>query len=68
MEVVTEPFKEIAIDIMGELPTSTSGYKYILTIVDYATRYPEAIPLRTKSSKAIADALFQYFSKVSILD
>ena len=63
MEVVTEPFKEIAIDIMGELPTSTSGYKYILTIVDFARRYPEAIPLRTKSSKAISDALFQYFSK-----
>ena len=68
VEVVTEPFKKIAIDIVGELPRSTSGYKYILTIVDYATRYPEAIPLRTTSSKAIADALIQYFSKVGIPD
>ena len=68
VEVVTEPFKEIAINCVVELPRSTSGYKYILTIVDYATRYPETIPLRTKSSKAIADALFQYFSKVSIPD
>ena len=68
VEVVTEPFKKIAIDIVGELPRSTSGYKYILTIVDYATRYPEAIPLRTTDSKAIADALIQYFSKVGILD
>ena len=68
LEVVTEPFKKIAIDIVGELPRSTSGYKYILTIVDYATRYPEAIPLRTTSSKAIADALIQYFSKVGIPD
>ena len=68
VEVVTEPFKKIAIDIVGELPRSTSGYKYILTIVDYATRYPEAIPLRTTNSKAIADALIQYFSKVGIPD
>ena len=68
VEVVTEPFKKIAIDIVGKLPRSTSGYKYILTIVDYATRYPEAIPLRTTSSKAIADALIQYFSKVGIPD
>ena len=49
VEVVTEPVKKI------KLPRSTSGYKYILTIVDYAPRYPEAIPLHT-SSKAIADA------------
>ena len=68
VEVVTEPFKKIAINIVGELPRSTSGYKYILTIVDYATRYPEAIPLRTTSSKAIANALIQYFSKVGIPD
>ena len=68
MEVVTEPFKKIPIDIVGELPRSTSGYKYIHTIVDYATRYPEAIPLRTTSSKAIADALIHYFPKVGITD
>ena len=41
VEIVTEPFKKIAIDIVGELPRTTTGYKYILTIVDYATRYPE---------------------------
>ena len=68
MQVVTEPFKKIAIDIVGELPRSTSGYKYILTIVDYATQYPEAIPLRTTSSKAIEDALIKYFSEVGIPD
>lgn len=33
----TEPFRKIAIDIVGELPRTTTGYKYILTIVDYAT-------------------------------
>ena len=45
VEIVTEPFKKIAIDIVGELPRTTTGHKYILTIVDYATWYPEAIPL-----------------------
>ncbi|KAK3732350.1 hypothetical protein QZH41_000535 [Actinostola sp. cb2023] len=66
VEVVTEPFKKIAIDIVGELPRTTTGYKYILTIVDYATRYPEAIPLRTTNSKTIADVLVQYFCRVGI--
>lgn len=68
MEIVNEPFKKIAIDIVGELPRTTTGYKYILTIVDYATRYPEAIPSRTTNAKAVAEALIQYFSRVSIPD
>ena len=68
VQVVTEPFKKIAIDIVGELPRSTSGYKYIHTIVDYATQYPEAIPSRTASSKAIEDALIKYFIEVGIPD
>ena len=68
MEIVNEPFKKIAIDIVGELPRTTTGYKYILTIVDYATRYPEAIPSRTTNAKTVAEALIQYFSRVSIPD
>ena len=68
VDIVTEPFKKIAIDIVGELPRTTTGYRYILTIVDYATRYPEAIPLRSTSSKAVADALIHYFSRVGIPD
>ena len=34
VEILTEPFKKIAIDIVGELPWTTTGYKYILTIVE----------------------------------
>ena len=68
VEIVNEPFKKIAIDIVGELLRTTSGYKYILTIVNYATRYPEAIPLRTTNAKTVAEALIQYFSRVSIPD
>ena len=40
VEIVTESFKKIAIDIVGELPRTTTGYKYILTIVDYANNKP----------------------------
>ena len=68
MEIITEPFKKIAINIVGELPRTTTGHKYILTIVDYATWYPEAIPLRTRNAKTVAEALIQYFSGVGIPD
>ena len=62
----TELFREIAIDIVDELPRTTTGYKYILTIVDFATRYSETIPLRNTSSKTIADVVVQYFCRVGI--
>ena len=29
VDIVTEPFKKIAIDIVGELPRTTTGYRYI---------------------------------------
>lgn len=64
--VVSEPFRKIAIDLIGELPATKTGYKYILTVVDYATRYPEAFPLRKTHSKAIADALISLFVRVDI--
>ena len=66
MDIVTEPFKKIAMDIVGELPRTTTSYTYILTIVDYVTRYPEALPFRSTSSKAVAHELIHYFSRVGI--
>lgn len=33
------------------------GYKYAMVLVDAATRYKAAVPLKTKTSKEVADAL-----------
>lgn len=41
----THPFQRIAMDLVGPLPRSKRGNRYILTIVDYVTRYLEAIAL-----------------------
>ena len=40
---VRVPFKKIGIDIVGPLPRSENGNRFILTIVDFSTRYPEAL-------------------------
>ena len=53
-------------DLVGPLPKSSRGHQYILVILDYATRYPEAIPLRTMASKGIARELVLMFSRVGI--
>ena len=47
LPIVHVPFKHLAIDIVGQLPKSRSRKHYILVLCDYATRYLEAVALRT---------------------
>ena len=53
-------------DLAGPLPKSGRGHEYILVLVDYTTRYPEAVLLCKATSKAIARELVQLFSRVRI--
>jgi len=67
MPVIETPFKRVAVDLIGEIfPASSRGHRHILTVVDYATRYPEAIALKSISTVAIAEALVSIFSHVGI--
>ncbi|XP_078248527.1 uncharacterized protein LOC144588886 [Pogona vitticeps] len=65
LPVVDTPFKCIGVDIVGPLPKATKrGNRFILTIVDHATRYPEAIPLTNIETNTVADALVGYMSRM----
>ncbi|KFM59016.1 hypothetical protein X975_20077, partial [Stegodyphus mimosarum] len=44
-------------DIVGPLPMTLSGHKYILVITDYFTRWPEAYALQNCSSETIIEKL-----------
>ena len=68
MPLVEKPFQLIAMDIVGPLPRRKSGNKYILTVCDYATRYPEANPLPSIEAEWIARKLVKLFSRVGIPD
>ena len=61
----TEPFSRVSIDLVGPLsPASSDGHRYVLTLVDQATRYPDAIALRHIDSKTVAEALLEMFSHI----
>lgn len=47
-------------------PMSNNGHRYILTIIDYATRFPEAVPLREIDTITIAESIVEVFSRVGI--
>ena len=63
LPLVAEPFSKIAIDIVGPLPVCPkSGNRFILTVLDLATHYPEAIPLIDHTAQRVATALAGVFS------
>jgi len=65
--IIDTPFKRVAVDLVSEIfPASARGHRYILTVVDYATRYPAAIPLTNISTITVAEALVSIFSRVGI--
>ncbi|KAG6924942.1 hypothetical protein G0U57_016049, partial [Chelydra serpentina] len=58
-------FARVSVDIVGPLPKpSRNGKKYILVLVDFATRYPEAVALAHIEAEIVATALFSIFSRV----
>ncbi|KAL5473231.1 hypothetical protein EMCRGX_G027688 [Ephydatia muelleri] len=66
LPIMDEPFQKIAMDIVGPLPRSSSGNQYVLVICDYATRYPEAVPMRAVDAESIAEELVKMFARVGI--
>ncbi|GFU78523.1 retrovirus-related Pol polyprotein from transposon 412 [Trichonephila clavipes] len=42
---VGAPFERIAFDILGPLPRTVSGNKYLLVVMDYFTKWPEVYPI-----------------------
>lgn len=60
--VMGEPFEHVLVDCVGPLPRSKSGNQYMLTIMDMATRYPEAIPLPKITAHAVVKALTKFFA------
>ncbi|XP_076054461.1 uncharacterized protein LOC143033145 [Oratosquilla oratoria] len=64
--VIKEPFSRITIDCVGPLPKTPRGHQFLLTIIDSATRYPEAIPLRRITAKNVVRALVHFFTQVGL--
>ena len=54
---VSGRFERVAMDLLDVSVISAKGYKYILVVCDYFTKYTEAYPLKDKTARSVADAL-----------
>lgn len=58
---VGAPFERIAIDILGPLPRSSDGNKYMLVAMDYFTKWPEAYSIPDQEAATVAEVLVQHW-------
>ena len=67
MTLINDPLQRVAVDLVGLLLISTDkSNRYILTLVDYVTRYPEAIALCNIKTERVAEALKEIFSRIDV--
>ena len=67
MSLIDKPFKRVAIDVVKPIsPPSEDGQRYILTLVDFSTSYPEAVPLEKIDTETVAEALVDIFSRLGV--
>ncbi|GFN95463.1 gypsy retrotransposon integrase-like protein 1 [Plakobranchus ocellatus] len=65
-DIIDKPFDKVAIDIVGPMMMPDSKNRFILTLVDAATRWPEADPLKSISTTDVANALFNIFTRLGV--
>ncbi|XP_038632690.1 scaffold attachment factor B1-like [Scyliorhinus canicula] len=64
LPTINIPFKRVSIDVVGPLPfTTNSGKRYILMMVDCASRYPDATALVSVEADIVAMALLVMFTR-----
>ena len=58
---VGSPMERIAIDVLGPLPITETGNKYILIVADYFTKWVEAYPMPSQEATTVAELLVREF-------
>lgn len=67
MPIIDVPFQRVAVDLIGPIqPATDRGNRYILTLVDFATRYPEAVALKGIETEKVAEALIDIFCRIGV--
>ena len=61
LSMASSPMERIAMDILGPLPATSRGKKYILVVGDYFSKWKEAYPMPNMEATTIATFLVNEF-------
>ena len=57
------PSEKVYVDLVGPFPRAKNGYIHLLTYIDSASRWPEAIPLRSTTTQMVLRCLVDIFTR-----
>ena len=60
---MTVSSERVCVDLVGPFPTAKGGFHFLLTYIDMATRWPDAIPLRKTTTRIVIDQLKSIFCR-----
>lgn len=64
---VGAPMERVAVDVVGPLPRSDKGNRYVLSAIDYFTKWPEGYALPDQEAETVVDALLEgMFSRFGV--
>ena len=64
---VGAPMERVAVDILGPLPLTSAGNRYICVAMDYFTKWPEAYALPNHEATTVAEVLVErFFSRFGV--
>ena len=66
LQVESEPFNKVAFDLVGPLPKSKRGHRYILTMMDLFSKFPAAVPLKKVDNTTVLDAMLDVFASYGL--
>lgn len=56
---VGAPMDRVAVDVLGPLPRSRQGNRFVLVAIDYFTKWPEAYAMPDQEAETVVEALVQ---------
>ena len=62
-EIVTVPAERVAIDMVGPFLVARGGFRFLLTYLDKAMKWPEPIPLKKTTTRIVVDQLTLIFAR-----
>lgn len=59
--VPARPNQIVGIDMMGPLTTTPRGNRYLLVMVDYFTKWVEAVPVTSQAATTVISCVYEYW-------
>lgn len=63
MTVEPQVWYLVGVDLIGPFQSTPEGFRYVLTMTDYFSKYVEAIPIKDKSAQSVARGIYKIYCR-----